>query len=149
MEVLQVRQAQSSEKASMKTERLAVLALASQVAAGQPGQEARLVSAPMGYWNKPTHSVSDGSIGPASPASIEQMLSVSPNLVNMTNRAKSTDGNRVLGAALPGLLAINATSAVLNKYCKLRDSIFTTGAQARASDAACAGIIYVLATVMF
>eukprot|EP00892_Ulva_mutabilis_P007482 jgi/Ulvmu1/5105/UM021_0122.1 len=141
----QVRQEQSSEKASMQTERLAVLALASQVASAQSVQEVgsdRTFSDP---WVPSTYGFHSSSMTPASPMSIKKMLSVSPDLMSMTN---ATDGNRVLGAALPGLLAINATSQVLGKYCKLRDSLFTTTVQARASDAACAGIFCLLATVM-
>lgn len=143
----QVKQEQSEEKESMQTERLAVLALASQVAGGPPTQA--WADPPQGgFWTSPAHTAEEsGSGGLVGAAPIEKMLAVSPDLVTLT-RVKPTDGNEVLGAALPGLLLINGASEILRMYSYVRDSVFTTVLQARMSDAAFAGSIVMLTAAL-
>lgn len=144
----QVKQEQSIEKESLQTERLAVLALASQVAGGPPTQA--WANPPQGgVWTTPKHTADEGgSDGLVDAPSIRKMLAVSPDLVSLTE-VKPAGGSDVLGAALPGLLLINGASEILRKYSSVRDSVFTTVLQARMSDAAFAGSIVMLTAALF
>lgn len=129
----------------MQTERLAVFALASQVASGQA---VRSEPARRNSWDIIALGSTDNG-GYASAASVEQVHTLSPDLVNIKTLTKSRDGNRVFGAALPGLLVVKASSEAVSKYAAMRDSVFRTALQARISDTVCAGILVLFASAMF
>lgn len=132
----------------MQTERLAVLALASQVASGPPIQAGAdpIRGTPWTAQAQPLEV--KASRGHADAASITQMFALSPGLVPMTTENKSSGSREVLGAAFPGLLFCNAASEILQKYSSLRDSVCTTVLQARISDAAFAGMTVMLAAAL-
>ena len=138
------------EKELLQTERLAVLALASQVAGGPPAQAWAGLDE-RGVWTSSPTRFADvsGSSGHVDASSVETMLAISPDLDNLTAAKTSTEGSDVLGAALPGLLVVNAASELLRKYSSVRDAVSNTVLQARISDAAIAGVVVMIATSLF
>lgn len=133
----------------MQTERLAVLALASQVASGPPVQAgADPVQGPA--WTGQSQALEvNASLDHANATSSEQMLALSRGFVPTPEKPKSSGSRDVLGAALPGLLFCKAASDILHKYSSLRDGVFTTVLHARVSDAAFAGMTVMLAAALF
>lgn len=138
-----MRKDQTNDQKAMQNERLAVLALASQVASGtQPP-----------VWQGPTLDGSWISPNTSKRAAISHAIAPYPDesfaMPVNTGVAKLSRGRRdasVLGPALPGLLLVNCAAELHKRYAQARDSTFKNDLYVCASDAIVAGLL-VLTTI--